>query len=133
MAAIADISVTKADNTTAIVWSGIAGSGGDSSPAVWKSNTAPGTAGQRPVLTMTVKSNKAGDVRRADVSLTFPEVYTETTTSLTKVNSKANFQLSFALPQSMAQATINEAVSQGLKLLASSLVVSSIQAGFAPT
>jgi hypothetical protein len=41
--------------------------------------------------------------------------------------------MSAVIPQGMPDTDLNEAVSQGLNLLASSLVNGSLKAGFAPT
>jgi len=133
MPAAANITVKKADGTTDIVWTAIAASGGDKSPAVFRSETAAGTQGQRPVLQVSARSNAAGDVRRIDISGSFPGVYTNTTTSQTEIRSKMTVQASFAVPQNVTSTDINEFAAQIPNLLASALMKSVIGAGFAPT
>jgi len=133
MAAMADISVKKADGTTSIIWSGISASGGDTAPAVWRSNTATGTTGQKPVFSVTSRNNGDKSVRRIDISASFPEVYTDTTSSLTKISSKCTMTASFAVPQSLSSTTMNEFAAQVANMVASTLVVGSISSGYAPT
>jgi len=128
-----DITVKKNDGTTDIVWSLISASGGDKSPAVWRSETVPGTQGQRPTFSMTAKWNTAGDVRRLDVSGVYPSVYTNSTTSQTEVRSKMSFQGSFAIPQNIVSTDVSEFASQIANLVASTLIKSAVKAGYSPT
>jgi hypothetical protein len=132
MTAIADITVKKFDGTTDILWSAVAGSGGDKSPAVWRSNTATGTLGQKPTINMSSKWNSSADVRRVDVSGVYPSTYTNSATGLTEIRSKMTFQGSFAVPQNINTADINEFVAQITNLLVSSLMRGSIISGYAP-
>jgi hypothetical protein len=133
MTAIANIVVKKADNTTDITWTAISGSGGDKSPALWRSLSAPGTVGQLPYLTVSTRSNADKTVRRVDVTGVFPSVYTNTNTGQTEVRGTCVFTGSFAVPQNIAAADINEAAWQILNLLATSLVKGSVTSGYAPT
>jgi hypothetical protein len=133
MGVAADITVKKNDGTTDIVWTLIAASGGDKSPALWRSNTAAGTLGQKPWFQIVAKSNGAGDVRRVDVSGKFPSVYTNTTTGQTETRSTMTFSGSFAIPQNIAQADIDEFGSQLTNLVASVISKVAVKSGFAPT
>lgn len=133
MATAADITVKKADGTTNIVWSLISASGGDKSPALWRSNTATGVVGQKPSIQLSSRWNTAGTVRRLDVSADFPSVYTDSTTTLTSIRSRATLTMSFAFPQDMSATDVSEAAAQIPNLLASALMVSSYTSGFAPT
>jgi len=133
MSAAANITVKKYDNTTDIIWSLVSASGGDKSPAVWRSNSATGTAGQKPTFTVTSRWNAAGDVRRIDIAGGFPSVYTDTSTSLTSVRSKASFTASFAIPQDMSTADMNEAAAQIFHLLSDSSIIGTVATGYAPT
>jgi len=132
MAALADITIKKADGTTDIVWSAVAGSGGDKSPAIWRSNSAVGTTGQNPVMNCTARWNTAGDVRRVDFSATFPSVYTNASTGQVETRAKMNFTGSFAVPQNISATDINEFAAQIPNLVASALLKGSIATGFAP-
>ncbi|DAD51294.1 coat protein [ssRNA phage Gerhypos.1_28] len=133
MPAAANITVKKSDGTTDIVWTAIAASGGDKSPAYFRSDTATGTVGQKPIFSVVARQNAAGDVRRVDVSGSFPSVYTNASTGQSEVRSKMNFSGSFAVPQNITAADINEFSAQIPNLIASALIKATIAAGFAPT
>jgi hypothetical protein len=133
MTTAADITVKKNDGTTDIVWSLVSASGGDRSPALWKSQTATGTLGQKPSFSIVARSNQAGNVRRVDVSASYPSVYTNSNTGQTEVRSTMTLTASFAVPQNVVAADINEFASQVAHLINSSMSVGSVQSGFAPT
>lgn len=133
MGTAADIVVKKSDTTTDITWSLVTASGGDKSPAVWRSNSATGTLGQRPVISLSGRWNNTGTVRRLDVTGSFPSVYTDSSTSLTAIRSKASFTCSFAFPQDMASTDISEASAQISNLIGSSMFKTAFVSGYAPT
>jgi hypothetical protein len=128
-----DLTVKKNDGTTDIVYNVVAASGGDKAPAVFRCNAATGTLGQKPVLSVSARSNAAGTVRRVDISGSFPSVYTNTGTGQTEVRSIMSFQASFAVPQNVATADMNEFSAQMCNLLANATIKSAIATGFAPT
>jgi carbon monoxide dehydrogenase subunit G len=132
MPTAANITVKKNDNTTDITWSVIQASGGENSPAVWRSNTIGTAPAQRPELRIQSKWNGDQTARRLDISATYP---TLTTGSDGKVNvaARANLTASMVVPASMLDTDTNEACAQFVNLLASSLIKSSLQAGYAPT
>jgi len=133
MPTAASITVKKNDGTTDIVWTLLSASGGDKSPASWRSDTAVGTNGQKPVFSIVSRSNGAGDTRRLDYSAKMPSVYTNSATGQTEVRANMTFSGSFAVPQNVVAADVNEFAAQIANLIASSLSKSSIAAGFAPT
>lgn len=133
MPQIADVTVKKADGTTNIIFSGISGAGGDASPAVFRSVSAPGTTGQKPTIKITSRDSGDKATRRIVIDAVFPEVYTDTTSSLTKINSKVTMQVNVAVPQNLSSTTMSEAAAQLTNFLASALIQSSISSGFAPT
>jgi len=133
MATAADITIKKYDGTTDIVWSLLAASGGDKSPAFWRSETATGTQGQRPVFSMSARPNTAGTVRRVDFSVNFPSVYTNSSTGQTEVRSMMTFTGSFAVPQNVAAADVNEFAGQVTHLLGTTVTQVAVRTGFAPT
>jgi hypothetical protein len=133
MATATDITVKKYDGTTDILWSLISASAGDKVPAIWRSGTATGTVGQKPVLSMSSRPNADGTVRRVDVGCKFPAVYTNSTTGQTEVRSVATFSGSFAVPQNMSAVDIQEFAYQLCNLLNVTLMKNTIVAGFAPT
>lgn len=132
MPTAASITVKKADGTTDIVWNLVGAAGGDKTPAVWRQTSTVGTVGQRPTMTETSKSNADGTVRRLDLKVSFPSVYTDTSSSLSLIRSTMNATLSVAVPQDVADADLNEFAAQAMNLFSSSLVKSSIVAGYAP-
>lgn len=133
MTAAADITIKKADGTTNITWTLIAASGGDKSPAVWRSNTATGTPGQKPEIRCSSAGNAGFTGRRVTVDCTFPQVYTDTNTSLTQVRSRANVKLEAFVPSDMDATTASEFGAQFGNLMAAALLSGSLASGYAPT
>ncbi|UUW21161.1 MAG: hypothetical protein [Sanya fiers-like virus 1] len=133
MATAANITVKKADGTTDIVWTLLAASGGDQSPAVWRSETAPGTNGQRPTFQIVSRWNGPRTARRVDMSGNFPSVYTNSSTGQTEVRATIPFSASFAIPQSVIGTDMNEAAAQLCNLIASALAKGAVSSGYAPT
>lgn len=132
MTAIANITVKKADGTTDITFNGVGGAAGDN-PAFWRCASAPGTPGQRPTLTLAGKWNAAKTVRRLDGKISFPSVYTDTSSSLTKVRSTMVMTFSIAMPQDTASADILEFAAQATNIFRDTMITGSITSGFAPT
>jgi len=133
MTTAADIVVKKADGTTDITWSLLAGSGGDAAPAIWRSNTAAGTVGQRPTFQISSKWNGPKTARRVDMSGSFPSVYTNSNTGQTEVRGTVPFSCSFAVPFDIASTDLAEAAAQLLNLCASTLAKSAVSTGYAPS
>lgn len=132
MPSLANITVKKADGTTDITWTGVAAAAGDKSPAIWRSQTVGSAPGHQPTFQMVSRSNGANTARRVDVSIVYP--YTTTgTDGKTYLAEKAIFTGSMLLPLGMPSASADEAVAQGMNLLAASLTVSCLKAGFAAT
>lgn len=132
MAAASNITIKKADGTTNIVYSLLAASGGDRSPAVWRSTTAPGTAGQQPFIQVAARQNGDGNVRRVDVLYVYPSVFTDTSGN-TSIRSKAVFQGSLALPQDATSADMQEMGAQLSNLFVDAMLKGTFQTGYAPT
>jgi len=132
MAAAANISIKKADGTTNIVYSLLAASGGDRSPAVWRSSTAPGTSGQQPFFQQATRSNGDNTARRIDVTFVYPSVYTDTSGN-TLVRSKFVFTGSGALPLDCTAADAAEMGAQLGNLMADAMVKAAFQSGYAAT
>lgn len=132
MPSMANITVKKNDTVTDITYTIISASGGDKSPAVWRSNTVGTAAGQRPEFRLTSRPNGDGTARRVEGSYSYPSL---TTGSDGKINVASRFNLTFSgiVPVAMLDADLNEGVSQSLHLLATTLVKDSFKAGFAPT
>jgi hypothetical protein len=132
LAAIADITVKKADGTTDIIWSAVTGSGVDGTAALWRNNASAGFVGQRPTYTLTSRSNQAGTVRRLDGVITFPSVYTETSTSLTKEVGVMSIKFSVAVPQNLPNADIREFAAQATHVINDGMTYNAILTGYSP-
>lgn len=132
MAAMADLVVKKADETTNITYAAKVASSGDKSPAVWKCTSVGSSPGHNPMLTLQTRSNAANTARRADFNFSYPHTATATDGSIQVVN-LFNFQGSMLVPMGMTQTLIDEAVAQCFNLLAATLIKTSCKDGYAPT
>lgn len=132
MTTMANLTVKKADNTTDIVWTALSASGGDSSPAVWRSDTVSGTPGQKPTFQFQAKWNQAKSVRQIDIQFRYGQVYTDSTTSLTQVRDIASFRGTWQLPQTITSSNLAEIAAQLGHLMAQQLIKDSTAAGYAP-
>jgi hypothetical protein len=128
----ADITVKKADGTTNVTWTLVSASGGDKTPALWRNTSAPGTNGQKPWFQCQSKWNGDRTARRVDVQGFYPNVYTDTTTSLTQVQSQRLISASFVLPNDLPTSVAQEAAAQLPNLIASALMEATFASGFAP-
>jgi hypothetical protein len=132
MPTAANITIKKFDGVTDIVWTLLSASGGDASPAIWRSETATGTKGQRPLFSMVSRWNGPKTARRLDWTMTYPSVYTDSSSSLTQVRDTSVMTGSCVMPTGSADTDLNEAGAQFPNLLASALIKSALIAGFAP-
>lgn len=130
MPSMANITVKKADNTTDILWTAIVASGGDKSPAIWRSDTFGGNVGQRPELRIKSSPDGSGKGRRVEGSFTYPQLYTDTTTGLTNVWKRSNISFSGLTSLEMTDAALAEFAAQFGNLLASALVKSINSSGY---
>lgn len=133
MTAAADITVKKADGTTNITWNLVSASGGDTSPAVWRCNSAAGTLGQRPTISIKSRNNGDNTARRVEYVAVFPSVYTDTSSGLTQIRAKSVWNGSAVIPLDMADTDRNEQAAQIANVIASSLFVGTFNSGYAPT
>lgn len=133
MPSMANITVKKNDGTTDIVWTAACPSSGDGVAAIWRSETVGTAPAHYPVFELKSRNNAQKTVRRMDVVAVYPQIATDSTTSLTSVVNRIPLTLSMAIPTGVPAATVNEAVSQFANLLASTLVKDSFKAGYAPT
>jgi hypothetical protein len=133
MPAIANIVVKKADGVTDVTYTGIIPSSGDKNPAVWR-DTSMGTAHAfRPEFRMKTQDNGNHTERQVEISFTYPQLVTNTTTGITSVNKRCNFTLRGTVPAEMPATDVAEAIAQGYNLVASALIKSASSQGYAPT
>lgn len=130
MPTMADVTVKKADGTTNVTFSTVTASGGDKSPAVWRNNAFGGTAGQRPELRIRSAPNGTNSSRKVEGSFTYPQLYTDTTTSLSKVATRANAQYTISVPLDMSDAELGEFAAQLGNLMAATLIKSIHASGY---
>lgn len=134
MASATDLVVKAADGTTNVTYSVVTGSGGDKAPAVWRNNGASGSFGQRPELRFTTQTSGDKLSRRVIGEYTFPAVYTDSTSGLTKVAKRANVRVEAAVPsEGMTDAQLAEFAAQFANLFATTLIKGAMASGFAPT
>lgn len=129
---MANITVKKNDGTTDVIYTALAPSAGDKTPAYWRNNTIGTAEAHKPELRMTSKPN--GDLSARSVTMNFS--YPQTVTGgdgKVSIAYRTNFTLSGSIPQGMTTTDVSEAVSQFLNLCSSVLVKDSFKAGFSPT
>lgn len=133
MPSMANITVKKNDGTTDIVWTAATPSAGDNVPAIWRSETVGSAPAHYPTLELRTRYNGQKTARRADINFVYPQIATDSTTSLVSVVNRLPIQTTAAVPMGMPASDINEAVAQYANLLKDALIQASLKAGFAPT
>jgi hypothetical protein len=133
MPSMANITVKKYDGTTDIVYTAMSPSSGDGVAAVWRSESAGSAAGFKPLVSLSSRWNGQKTARRMEISATFPQTATDSTTTITSVVSRFPLTFSIVIPSDMPDTTVQEAVAQLTNILVSSLVRSSLVTGYAPT
>jgi len=127
-----DITVKKNDGSTDITYTKVQASGGDKSPAIWRSNSVGSANAFRPELRIISVANGGNSARRVDLQFTYP-VTAEGADGKTYVTDRFNFAGSGIVPQAMTDTDVAEAVSQAMNLAASSHVKDQFKAGYAAT
>lgn len=136
MPSMASITVKKNDGTTDIVFDALSAAAGDGSPAVWRQdtgNTAGLPVGLRSLFKLWTQWNGPKTARQMRFNLVFPYAVQDSTTTLFSAKDRVVYEGIVTIPQAIPATQINEAVAQGLNLLASALVKSAGQAGYSPT
>jgi len=135
MPTMASITVKKNDGTTDIIYDALTASGGEGIPAVWRQdtgNTAGLPVGLRSQFSLATKWNGPKTARQVKFDLSFPYAVQDSTTTLYSAKDRVVYSGIITIPQAIPSSSINEAVAQGLNLLAAALTKSSAQAGYAP-
>lgn len=128
---MADITVKKNDGTTDVVYAKQVASAGDTVPAIWRGPVGSAAAFS-PEFRMVARPSKDRGVRRIECMFAFPHVVVGPD-GVSRVTDITRVQLSALVPQKAALTETNEAVAQGLNLMAATLVKTSVQTGYAPT
>lgn len=132
---MASITVKKNDGTTDIVFDALSASGGEATPALWRQDTGVSAGlpvGLRSTFTLTSKWNGPKTARQLQFNLAFPYAVQDQGTTLWTAKDRVVVSGVITVPQNIPATNLNEAVAQSMNLLASTLVKSSMQAGFAP-
>jgi hypothetical protein len=135
MPAMASIVVKKADAVTNITYDMLAASGGDNSPSFWRQDTGAAAGlpvGLRNAFQVVSKWNGPKTARQVSYQFILPYAVQDSTTTKYSATDRVVFTGICTLPVAIPSATLNE-IAQGCNLLASTLVVSALQAGYAPT
>lgn len=128
---LANITVKKADGTTDVIYTAVAGASGDTSPAVFRNNTVGTTLAERPSLLVSSKDNGPRTGRRVNISYSWPIASTDAGGNK-MVSGRMSGTASVLIPQNQDPAVIKEQAYQFANLMASSLVKASLDEGFAP-
>lgn len=130
--AFGNITVKKADATTDIVYTGVQRSGGDKSPAQYRSNTVGDAVSHRPTLKIVGEWNAQRTARRIRAEYVYPEVV-EGTDGRKSIANKALLTLEALIPQGMADTDIAEYAAQVSNLLGSYALKEALGSGYAAT
>lgn len=131
MAALANITVKKADGTTDVVYTAIVGATGDKTDARWANRTVGTTPAEQPQLSMRSEYNGNSTARRMTVSYKWPMVQQDAGGN-TVVRGGMVASATVTIPQNQASAVIKEQAYQFVNLLASTLIKASLDEGVAP-
>lgn len=131
MPSMASITVKKADGTTDVVYTAIAGAAGDNSPAVFRNNTVGTTLAERPTLLISSKSNGTRTGRRIDVNYSWP-ITSEDAGGNLVVSGRMTGTASVLVPQNQTTAVIAEQAYQFGNLMGSALMKASFDEGYSP-
>lgn len=129
MPSMANITVKKADDTTDITYTALAGSSGEGVPAQWRQEDASMPAAFRPSLKLTAKGGNTG---KRTVEALYVRPITQTTDGVTKQIGTHTVRMTGSLAMTDDQSEVNEAVAQAINLFDSAVVVGSFKEGYAP-
>lgn len=135
MPAMANLTVKKADGTTDIVYDALNGAGSDGSQAIWRQDTGATASlpvGMRALFWLKSLWNGPRTARKLPFRYERPYAVQDTTTTKWSATEKVIIEGVATVPQGIPATDINEAIAQGCNILATSLVKSSMQSGYAP-
>lgn len=132
MPQMANITVKKLDGTTDIVYTSLAPSAGDKTPAQWRVESIGTVAGNRPVFSVSSQYSANRSARIISGKLTYPETMTDSTTGVVSVRNVAQFSFTGIVPLNASDTIVAETMAQVANLLKSALIQSTLTSGFAP-
>lgn len=121
MSTIGNIVVKKNDGTTDVTFTAIEGRSGDN-PARWKAPALGATPLTQPELRIGSKTMQNSDKGKVIATFVYPYSVVNSTTGVTSIESRELFRLEYTGDNAIPSAVRDEAVSQGMNLLASSSV-----------
>lgn len=133
MASIADITIKKNDGTTDIVYVGVQPSSGDGTAAVWQVTAGGLAAAHRPELHLSARSSDAARKRALRSTFVYPQLATDSTTTITSVVQRAIASTNWTIPREMTQTQVDEFVTQYANLLAHTLLRTCVKSGYSAT
>jgi hypothetical protein len=128
-----NITVKKNDDTTDVIYVQKGTAGGDTGVALWRldAHAAP-VIGLKPEFRLGSKFNGPRTARRVSVNFVYKSYATDSTTGLSSLVGQVPITVSAAIPLNIAQADIDEAVSQCFNLLDHVDVKGYFKTGYAP-
>lgn len=130
MPSLANITIKKADGTTDVVYTAIAGAAGDGVPAVFRNNTVGQTLSERPTLLLKAAFNGPKTARRLRGDFAWPTV--RDVGGERTITGRMSGDFSVLIPQNQDPALIKEQAFQFGNLIASTLIKASMEEGYAP-
>ncbi|UHM27614.1 MAG: hypothetical protein FLV1_gp2 [Fushun levivirus 1] len=133
MPSMADIVVKAANGTTDVTYTAKSPSAGNGVPAIWRNQSVGSAPSHMPELRLAFRDSPNGAERRGRATFVYPQIATDTTTSLVSVVNKAIAGMDITLPKGMSSAAAAEFGAQLGNLLATALIKSCNSDGYAPT
>jgi len=132
MAQQTNLTVMKADGTTAVTFTAIQPASGDRQPAIWRNESVGAAIAHRPRFTLSSRKAGNGDGRWLDYEFTYPSTVTGSDGRIS-VAYKHVHKGSVLVLDNQPVADIAEGVAQAINLLDHADVVAAIKSQFAPT
>lgn len=132
MPTMANITVKKHDGTTDVLYTAILPSSGDRQKAVWRAEAFAASAANRPYLEVSAKPSQDGTQRITEGRFVYPELVTDSTTSVVTVRLREIASFTTTIDQRSTDTSVNELVAQFANLLKSTLLQDTMKTGFAP-
>lgn len=130
MTQLVDMTITKADDTTSVVYSAMVPSSGDRVPSIHRAVDTV-LPGHRSTVKIVARFNSKQTARRVDLVIDQP--YVKTVNGEEVSDSKTIASLSFVLPQDIPESDIQEHVNNVQKILATTMVTDVLESGYAPS
>lgn len=118
MSTAANITVKKNDGTTDVVYFVLEGRSGDN-PARWQAPALGATPVTKPEFRVNSKVSPGSDKAKVIATFVYPYSVVNSTTGVTTVENRELFRLEYTGDNAIPSSVSDEAVSQGMNLLAS--------------